>query len=52
MSARPCAACGKRPALFFRWSHKGRRRLVIKADKDHTLCGRCWRAIQDSRRLA
>jgi hypothetical protein len=35
-----CAACRKRPALF---KYRGK----VKADRDHTLCFRCFRDQQN-----
>jgi hypothetical protein len=36
-----CVACGSRPARF---QYRG----VVKADRDHTLCFRCYRSAVDS----
>lgn len=39
-----CDECRERPAKFFRRRHKYRglkNNLIIRADKDHTLCIQC-----------
>lgn len=51
-----CDACGKRPALMFRRTHKRngnrRSRLVIKASADHPLCVQCHNTVFESMRQA
>lgn len=47
--ARLCAACGKHPAVFIRRVRRpGRKALVVvRADREHTLCPRCHRSAWD-----
>jgi len=44
---RVCGVCLNKPAVF----HVRNRRtgsIVVKADKDHTFCPKCWNAMLDS----
>ncbi len=48
----PCDECGKRPALMFRRSkkYKGphKKTLIIKSEKNHTLCRQCHDANSEA----
>ena len=41
-----CRQCGKRKALFTRYTWKRR----VRRDRYHDLCFQCWRAVHDAAR--
>lgn len=41
-----CRQCGRRKALFTRYTWKRR----VKRDRYHDLCFQCWRAVRDAAR--